>query len=69
VNRTAEHWRRHWLRRLQRRQLAERLLLPLGRLPGPAGRWATARLWRLALADHNDLAELRRLAERLQAEL
>jgi len=44
-------------------------MLPLARLPGPAGRWATARLWRLALADHNDLAELRRLAERLQAEL
>lgn len=67
--RISRRWIRGWRWRLRRRDLARLLLWLPAHLPGPAGHWATARLWQLALAERRDLLELRALAERLAAEM
>jgi len=69
MGRISRRWIRGWRWRLFRRDVARLLLWLPAQLPGPAGRWATARLWRLARDERRDLLELRALADRLLAEM
>lgn len=69
MGRISRRWIRGWRWRLFRRDVARVLLWLPAHLPGPAGRWATARLWQLALEERRDLLELRALTDRLLAEM